>query len=256
MTTAATLLPEALALIQNAAAEGIELRLFGSLAIWHHCPRARQFAQARWNRGIVDIDLAGRSSQQSSVESLLVRWGFELHPGVRSMPDAARTVFRGRGGGLHGDIAYGRLRFSHDLLIEPRILCDAPTLPVAELLLLKLQIVDFAQRDLLDAAQLLADHEVADGDCDRINLHAVLASVLRDWGLAHSLDRNLLILLSAAQEGSLGTLPAEAQGRVIERATLLRDRLQSAPKPFRFRIRARLGEHVRWYNRVNEVGPW
>ena len=50
-----------------------------------------------------------------------------------------------------------------------RLEADSPTIPLTELLLSKLQIVQITEKDVVDTILLLLDHELASGDAETID---------------------------------------------------------------------------------------
>ena len=124
------------------------------------------------------------------------------------------------------------------------------TLPLAELLLTKLQIVKLNRKDLLDAYALLLTHEVADHDEDAINAVRIGELAARDWGLHHTIELTLERLRQGLADVDLDQVEralVEARIDAIEVA------MAATPKTSRWRIRARVGDRVRWYDDPDEV---
>jgi hypothetical protein len=48
-------------------------------------------------------------------------------------------------------------------------------------------------------------------------------------------------------------LAAEARSRVLDQIQVLGARLQSEPKPLAWRLRAKLGDRVKWYKDVDDL---
>src|SRR4051812_24092370 len=70
----------------------------------------------------------------------------------------------------------------HNIPVTERLERDPATLPLAELLLTKLQIVELNERDATDAAALLHHHEVAADDDDALNADRGRRAVRRRLG--------------------------------------------------------------------------
>src|SRR3954451_16641319 len=64
------------------------------------------------------------------------------------------------------DVLLDRFTMAHALDLRDRFTPGALTLPLAELLLTKLQVVSINAKDLRDIAALLLDHELGDGGID------------------------------------------------------------------------------------------
>ena len=80
-----------------------------------------------------------------------------------------------------------------------RLAASSPTLPLAELLLSKLQVVKINRKDVLDALVLLAEHPLGqdDGAADSrlglgaINVPRILSFTSNDWGWWRTVTGNL-----------------------------------------------------------------
>lgn len=57
----------------------------------------------------------------------------------------------------------------HTLYFKNRLLVDYPTIPLAELLLEKMQIVKLAEKDIIDTIILIREHEIGEKDEKTIN---------------------------------------------------------------------------------------
>src|SRR5258708_9489194 len=87
----------------------------------------------------------------------------------------------------------------HQVDFSNRLSASTPTLPLAELLLSKLQIVKINRKDVLDALILLAEHPLAgdDGAPDSrsgqgaISLPRILSYTSNDWGWWRTVTGNL-----------------------------------------------------------------
>jgi hypothetical protein len=73
----------------------------------------------------------------------------------------------------------------------------------------------------------------------------------KDWGFCHSTQLNLAGISEALPR--FPALPADVAATVRRRATALRDAIDSVPKTQKWKMRARLGDRVRWYEEVEEV---
>ena len=77
--------------------------------------------------------------------------------------EGARSILEDPIRGLHIDVFYDRLEFCHTIPLVDRLEADAPTIPLAELVLSKLQIVKINEKDVIDLILLLLDHPVGSG---------------------------------------------------------------------------------------------
>ena len=159
-TTLADPLEESLRLVEVADARGLTLRLMGGMAIRAHAPRW----PARTRRTEVDLDFATTSRDRSGVYKLLEAEGYT--------PDRQQNALFGQKQAYFVDVPRRRpvdvlvdaLEMCHRVEFGSRLSKSRPTLPLAELLLSKLQVVKINRKDVLDALILLAEHPLAQDD--------------------------------------------------------------------------------------------
>lgn len=130
----------------------------------------------------------------------------------------------------------------HAFDLSKRLDVDDKTLSLADLLLLKLQIVETNRKDYLDMLALLADHELTDSDAG-INVAYLSALAADDWGLWRTTTHSTVRLDRAMREVD----GFEHAGRVHEQIQSLLSALEQAPKNRKWKVRAKIGERRRWY---------
>jgi hypothetical protein len=236
---------EARRLVAVAADAGVELRLLGGLAVRVHCPG--HLEDVGRERDYSDIDFV-TADGLSNVERAFQAADYEPFKRFNALHGHSRAIFYGPGDKLKVDVFLGDFTMCHKLPLGERLDADAPTVPLAELLLTKLQIVKLNDKDLIDLGLLLAEHPVGDGDLETIDGERVAALCSRDWGLQHTVERDLDRLEAEAAN----LLPADAPA-IRERVAELRRRIEAHPKTRKWRLRARLGERVPWYEEPDEV---
>ena len=235
-------------LVAEAAAQGFPLRLIGGVAIWL---RASEQARAALGRDYPDLDLVARRRDSRVLRDLLEQLGYAPERVFNATHGAKRLLYHAGERSYHLDVFLDVFEMSHKLVFADRLELETPTLPAAELLLTKLQVAEVNRKDLSDAAMLLWDHELAEGDGERRLNASYLESVCGDdWGLYTTVADNL-----ARLRDLLGELvvDAEAAARIDARAADLAGRLKSAPKSPRWRLRAKVGRRKRWYETPEEV---
>lgn len=236
--------------ILDAAQEArLTLRLVGSLAVLQRCPRYGPFAAK--DRVYRDIDLAGYAKDAREVQALMRRLGYVEDREVFVLSEGGRAIFESPASGLHVDVFFERLDFCHVIRLNGRLEADALTLPLAELLLGKMQIVKVNEKDILDAIVLLLEHELGEGDADLMNIGRIARLCAEDWGLWRTTTMNLEKVRRLA-EGHPGLEP-EQRARLAAQVDAILKRIEAEPKPLAWRMRARIGERIKWYKDVEEV---
>jgi hypothetical protein len=231
---------EACGLIAAASGAGLRLRLLGGVAIYHHCPSIRR---ADVRRAYKDIDLVGLGAQRADIQRLLPSLGYAPDREFNLLHGASRLLFRDQAG-RQIDIFLDQFIMCHSFDLRERLAEHALTLPPADLLLTKLQVVEATENDLRDLFALLADLPLGPGPA-AIDTAYIARLASRDWGLFHTLGLSLDRLEAwAADRGRVGLAAPVAS---------LRAALDAAPKTIGWKVRAALGERVRWYELPEEV---
>jgi len=240
---------EAHRVIDAAAGAHLRLRLTGSVAVQLRCPT--HGAIARRERTIGDIDMAGYKRDAAAIRRLFAELGYGEDKETFILSEGARAIFEQPERRLHVDVFFDRLDFCHVIDLQGRLDLHPRTLPLAELLLSKLQIVKINEKDLLDALVLLLEHPLGASDADAISLARIADLMSRDWGLWRTAGINLGKARRLAEaHDRIGTAEREriaVQIDAVERA------IEAAPKPLAWRMRAKLGDRVKWYKDVEEV---
>ena len=101
---------------------------------------------------------------------------------------------------------------------------DEDTVPLAELLLTKLQIIELNEKDVRDTVAILLEHDVTDDDRG-VNVNRVASLCGDDWGLWRTITRNLVSVRE-----HLGGYEVDRRGGRERASTLLLERIEAAPK--------------------------
>jgi hypothetical protein len=151
----------------------------------------------------------------------------------------------------HCDVFIDKLEFCHDVNFHGRLEVDDPTVPLAELLLEKMQIVKLNQKDIVDTIMLVREHELGDSDNETINAGYIARLCAADWGLWKTLTTNLGRVRKSVEEER--KLSDEDKNDVISKVEKLSTRVNYEPKTTSWKLRARVGERRKWYRDVEEM---
>jgi hypothetical protein len=158
-----------------------------------------------------------------------------------------RLLFFDDANGRQVDVFVSSFRMCHEIPLEGRLDGHDHTVPLAELLLTKLQIVELNVKDVSDAVALLGSCDVTDDDAG-VNATRVAELTADDWGLWRTITRNLE---EVAQHLDRYDVDREV---VAERLRELLQRIEAAPKSRGWKLRDKIGERKRWYELPEEVG--
>ena len=229
---------------------GILMRVIGSLAFQMHCQQFGYLQQAM-GRAYTDIDFAAYNNQANQIQKLLQSMGYVENREVFISTEGERAIFDKPGSGLHIDIFYEKLDFCHTIYWKDRLEVDSPTIPLAELLLEKMQIVQINEKDVIDTIMLLLEHPLGDDDRETINIKRTSRLCANDWGLWRTTTMNLNKVKQLAQ--NYEQLTAGQKIKVTSQVDDILARLEQEPKPLAWRLRDRVGDRVKWYKDVDEV---
>jgi hypothetical protein len=103
-----------------------------------------------------------------------------------------------------------RFVMAHELDLRGSLRTGELTLPLADLLLTKLQVVNLNRKDLVDVLALLLDHGFGPGEISTERIFDVTRS---DWGFEHTIHRTLATLREQIGEFGLATESASSTSR-------------------------------------------
>ena len=242
----ADIVAEAERMLAAAEAKGVPVRLMGGIAVYVHTEQI----PPPLRRSYDDIDIATARGASRRVGELFTELGYEPSREFNALQGDRRLLFFDRQNDRKLDAFVGGFEMCHTIPIMERMELDDRTIPLAELLLTKLQVVELTEKDLRDIATLLNGHEVASHDDDAINGDFIASLTADDWGLWRTVKLNLERLQE--QIDSL-SLDADTSARVLDRATAIWGGIDREPKSKRWRLRDRVGDRKRWYEVPDEV---
>jgi hypothetical protein len=228
----------------------ILLRVIGSLAFQLHCPGFGYLQQAM-GRAYTDLDFAAYGRQTANIRDFMETLGYTDNREVFIVSGGERAIFDRADIGLHVDVFYEKLNFCHVIRWEGRLEVDSPTIPLAEMVLEKMQIVEINEKDIIDTIMLMLEHPLGDTDHETINIRRIAELCAVDWGLWRTTTMNLnkVRLLSQGYD----QLTKEQKEQVEAQVNAAMGRIEEEPKSMAWRLRARVGDRVKWYKDVDEV---
>jgi hypothetical protein len=240
---------EALRLVDDAEAEGIKLRILGSLAYRIHCPAHLALFDAM-ERALTDIDFAADRKQTKVIRGFLSARGYVEDQRMTVSTEGARYYYEHPDTGLGVDVFFDELYFCHRIALRDRLDLDRPTIPTCDLLLEKMQIVELNLKDVKDTLVLLLEHPVAGAGAsvEEIDSDHVAKVLSEDWGFYYTVTLNLEKVERLLPDfEAIGPRDGEViRGRIRQ----LRDAMERADKSRKWRMRARLGPKKKWYQDV------
>ncbi|MCL5985594.1 MAG: nucleotidyltransferase family protein [Actinobacteria bacterium] len=234
--------------IDEARRRGIVLRVLGGIAVLIH---SHGDIGPKLLREVRDADLVVAKGQVNQLAKMLRELGYDENKRFNIMNFRERLIYFDPENKTQLDIFVGEFNMCHRLVFDSRLGIDEYTLPLAELVLTKLQIVQLNDKDLKDVLLLFLNHEVSSSiDEEIINSFAITKRCSEDWGLYKTVTDNLKLVLEKLPKFDLQQQDAE----IVEiRINELLKTIEEQPKKARWKLRAAIGTKVRWYELPEEI---
>ena len=236
--------------VRDANARGIPLKLIGGQAVRLLCPSFPHRA-----RDDQDMDFACISSKKRDVIEFFAERGFLGDKHFNTLHGDRQMYFTTPDGKTSVDVVMDKLNMCHVLDFADRIDRLPDTLDITDLLLTKIQVFELNRKDVHDIIHLLSGHEVTEGDeTGTIGMERIGKVVAEDWGWWRTTTMNLEKVILYADSSAPDLVP---EGRPFEpavQAKALLDTCIAVPKSLKWKLRAKVGDRVQWYQLPEEVG--
>ncbi len=248
----------------RAKTSGIIIRLLGAVAIWVHTTSMKdlylRLRRLGTDRQFTDLDFIAYGKQRSDVHRLFTKeLGYSADKHFMAYFGEDRFRYRHPTRLYDVDVFFDKLVFSHNLYLgtrpgEGRLELDFPTIPLADLVLEKLQIHELNEKDVKDLIILFREHETAlnEGQ-EMINIDRIAKVLSNDWGLWYDAKANLAKTLHFAQTYTKDILTEEDLDDVARKVGRVLERIELEPKTKEWLRRARIGATKRWWREVEEL---
>jgi hypothetical protein len=228
----------------------IVMRLIGALAFRTHCPKYG-YIQDKLGRVFTDFDFVAYPKYTKDITRVLTELGYEEDKQVTQLFGDKRMIFHDPAFGRHIDVFYNYLDFCHTINFIGRLEAEEITIPLAELFLEKMQIVQINEKDIIDTIMLLLEHPFGEGDKETINIKVLVNTLTSDWGWWRTTTANMQLVDDRLK--MYENLTPEERQIVHSRLEELRKIIDEAPKSVKWKIRSKVGDKVKWYKDVEEL---
>lgn len=235
-------------LIDAAGEQSILLRVLGGLAVRVH----HKSDHPTFTREFGDLDFVVAGKQRREFESFMPQAGYAPHKQFNLLNGAHRQIYYHNATEMKVDIFIGTFEMCHKIPLEDRLHIHPITIPLAELLLTKVQIAELNRKDALDIASLLFYTETGFDDDGKINLNRIAQLCGADWGLYKTTSINLKRVEEVVGGQDVNLSPEERR-IILDRVKNIQSTFEKMPKSLAWRLRNKVGTRVRWYTEVEEV---
>lgn len=235
---------EADRILYFAKERNIILRLFGGVGVWFNSPSA---AKAQYVRPYNDLDFVGLRRQSKDIETLFTDLGYKPKELFNKLQGDTRLMFLDDRNNRRIDIFLDKFTMCHEFDLRDRLVLAERTIPTSDLLMTKLQIVEINKKDIMDAVLLVIDNPLVEGKSaviGSVDVSRIVSFTSVDWGIYKTVKTNLEKIIQILPELSLSR---QEENLASERLSRLVSVIESSPKSFAWKMRAKVGEKKRWY---------
>jgi hypothetical protein len=247
---------EAKACVKEAEEQGIILRVMGGPGVYIHINSHSEKHLQLWKKlgrlgkkKFGDIDFMSYGKFRGKVVKFFENRGYTIDRRMLYRFGKKRHIYIGKKFPMV-DVFFDTIDMCHLINFKKRLEADYPTIPLAELILHKVQIAKLNKKDVTDLLVLIRAHEIGETDEETINAKYIAKILSKDWGFYYTTMTNL----NKVKE-SMGTYPAltkDDEKIVKERIDKLINYIETEPKSIGWKLRAKIGTRTKWYNEVEE----
>jgi hypothetical protein len=254
-------------IVDDATKSRIPLRLIGGVGIRVHSSEHADFAKKLGRLGpgeqeYTDLDFMSYGKFRDSLRKFFESVGYRKRRTTLSSAATQRQIYFHPDGWFYADVFFDKLlAANHPIDFRGRLELDSPTISLVDLLLEKLQIVSFSEKDLKDTLLLLRAHALGEGQApETIDMRHVASLLAKDWGFWYTVTTNLKGLQKVTSE--MAELNETEKSDIASKIYKLLERIESEPKSTGWKMRSTIGAKKRWYEpvetsqTVGEFGIW
>ena len=157
---------------------GVPMRLLGGVAVRLHADELPPALDRQYK----DLDFAVTKKGASAADQVLKDAGYEPHVSFNAMHARERGLYFDDAHGRQVDLFVHAFRMCHEITLGDRLEVDAGgTVPLAELLLTKLQIIEVNEKDIRDMVLLLHGLTGPLADQSYTNVMVPMGAQKDDW---------------------------------------------------------------------------
>lgn len=226
-------------IIDSAERRGVSLRLLGGLAFKYLCPSTKE---PRFYRKNKDIDLAGRREDIKEIKKIMESQGYKPREIFNKLSMGQRLIYYDLVNKRRVDIFLDEFVMCHKLDLRQSLLPGTYAIPITDLVMTKLQVVEMTEKEHLDLIAAFHDFDVSEGDSG-INGKKIARVCAKDWGLYTTFSKSLAKMSEKAK-----SLQADDKELILAKIEKLKRMMEEEPKSLSWRVRARVGEKAKWYD--------
>lgn len=227
-----------------ARSRGVGVKLLGGAGVHLHSPSSHH---PPLRRKYGDLDYVISNKDRKAALGFFPAIGYQANDRFNLMQGDRRLYFFDGNNGKQVDVFIDVIRMSHVIDLRGRLGHSGPCASPSDLLLSKLQIYEVNKKDLVDVTALVLDHPVKSSDDESIDATYIARLCGEDWGLYRTLQVNLGKLRHTVDELDVD------RDTVTGRIDQIWAAVEAQPKGMKWKMRAQVGDRLRWYELPEEV---
>jgi hypothetical protein len=261
---------ESQSIVERAKNEGLTMRIIGGLGIAIHCQEFSKFAKKLGRTGTgaakgqeySDLDFVSYRKQRDRVKEFFGKIGYVKRRATLSSAASERQIYYQPKGWFYVDVFFDQLLVAnHPIDFRGRLELDYPTITVTDMLLEKVQMWEaLGVKDLKDCLLLLKTHDIKEQrEKEDIDAAYIAKTLAKDWGFWYTATTNLqnirrfmseLDKLGPQAQVNPALITDKERSDINEKISALLNRIETEPKSFGWKMRAKIGTKKQWYNHV------
>jgi hypothetical protein len=236
-------------ILAEAHRQNILLRVIGGMAVHLHSPQSSILPGLA--RAYGDLDFVTISSDSKKLRAFFESIQFKPNARFNALQGSRRMIFYSRDESWCLDIFVNEFRMCHNIKFsQERLEKDLITIPLAELFLTKMQIIEANEKDVKDISALLIEHPVGPTDLEVVNIDRINEVCSQDWGFYTTVRKNIDRIPGFMMHLDI---TEEQRTLVLSRLDEIARQMDEAPKTVAWKLRASIGERKRWYEEPEDA---
>ena len=236
-------------ILAEAKKQKVLLRVIGGMAVHLHCPQSSLLPALKREYG--DLDFVTASPDDQHMRRFFESIHYGTNTRFNALQGKSRMLFNSPDDTWHIDIFINEFRMCHNIKFNKnRLMQDPITIPLAELFLTKLQIVEINAKDVKDVAAILIEHTSGDNDNETLNIHRIIEITSHDWGFFTTVRMNIDKIPALLETIRL---PDKENTIVVNRLADIANAMDAASKSTRWKLRAIIGKSQKWYEEPEDA---
>lgn len=249
-------------IVSKAYEKGIVLRILGAVAIRIHSMDYADLHKklgrlGREKQTFSDIDFIAYGKQRNKIVNFFEKdMSYIVNRYIMlGTLGKKRHIYYHPKSYYYIDVFFDRLEFSHDIPLKGRLELDNPTIPLADLVLEKIQIHQINEKDIKDLIVLLRAHEISETDKkETINAKYIAKILADDWGFWYDATKNMQkVKFFTKKYYQENLIDNNTLDDIFTKIDKILEIIEKEPKTRKWKKREKIGIKKKWYKEVEEI---